>query len=229
MAVLRDPSSFAAQFARDGVMLVPRLIPQPVVTEMRDFMLALTGRVYGSNYRPIHTDNPFKDLKDVTCFVAIAHTLKSSGALDALLGPTSFLRLPPGGRAVYPNHSEGLGPVHQDGGRLRDLDHFVTVWVPFVEIDHACGGLGFYPSLGHAGEIPEGSNGIDVGSAVPIPVRMSPGDALFFHKWAPHVSMPNTSTRIRYSMDLRFYSTLKEFIKPALDLQKWEVVHPPSR
>lgn len=41
-------------------------------------------------------------------------------------------------------------------------------------------------------------------------------------------SAPNVSNSIRYSMDLRFYSTLHRMAKVAIDLQTWQAVYPPS-
>lgn len=213
-----DSALIADQFSRRGYIVVRDLIAQNIIEYTRNFLVAETAKRYAPGYRPIHTDNPVATLQDVGYVGPIAKVLKLSGILDALLGPTTFLRLPPGARAVHPHHPAGLGPVHQDGARLRDLDNFVTVWVPFVEIDHACGGLGLYPDLGHTCEIPEGSHGIDVGSATPMPIYLSPGDVLIFHKWMPHGSAPNVSNRIRYSMDLRFYSTLHRMAKVAIDL-----------
>lgn len=218
--------SIADQFNENRNVLIKGLIPQHLIREMRDFLPAHAAKTFKPGYKMKHTDNLFSNIAEPEFFLPIARALKLSGVLDILLGPVSFLRLPTSGRAVHPNHPEGLGPVHQDGGRLTDMGDFVTAWVPLVDIDEECGGLGFYPSLGLPnGPIPEGSHGIDVGSGVPIPVHMSAGDVLIFHKWMPHGSMPNTSNRVRYSMDMRFYSSCNEqFKKGAIDLQTWEFI-----
>ena len=223
-----DNSLIVEQFERDGYMVIDRLIPPDILASQLNFLKAQIAKTYPSDFRPLHEDNPYTGLRDVSYAAEISQVLKRSGVLDLLLGPTQFLRLPPGGRAVHPNHSGALGPVHQDGRRLGGIDKFVTAWVPFVEIDEECGGLGLFPSLGHSGEVPEGPNGIDVGSADPLPVYMSPGDVLIFHRWMPHKSMPNTSSRVRYSMDMRFYSTLTHMRKMAIDLQEGKIVYPPG-
>lgn len=225
--------SIADHFNSHGFVLVKHVIPHELVDKTLRFLPSYIDEKYGLGYQSTHTDNPLSGCGQTISeqyFVPLAQMLKLSGVLDAILGPTSFLRIPPGCRAVHPNHPEGLGPAHQDGGRLHDMEEFVTAWIPFVEIDNECGGLGLYPSLGiPPGPIPEGTHGIDMGARVPKPVHMSPGDVLIFHKWLPHISMPNTSNRIRYSFDMRFYSSLKGGQKKqAIDLQKWRWVNPPN-
>lgn len=222
--------AIAKGFQQYGRMVVRQVLPQQVIADLRDLIIAQCDKVYGPGYRPIHTDNPLALVTDVQLFVPIAQRLKASGILHALLGPTLYLRLPTSGRAVHPNHAEGLGPTHQDGGRLNDMDDFVTIWTPLVEIDRECGGLGFYPTLGlPTGPIPETGDGIDMGGLAPEPVHMAPGDILIFHKFMPHVSMPNTSNRVRYSMDMRICSALSPRMnKPAIDMQKWIFIGRPE-
>ncbi|MBL8628767.1 MAG: hypothetical protein JNM81_04005 [Rhodospirillaceae bacterium] len=226
----KQADMIAHTFQTRGRIVLRKLLPQEIIADLLNLIIAQCEKIYPADHKPIHTDNPLASITDPNLFVPIAHALKTSGALDAILGPISFLRLPTSGRAVHPNHAEGLGPTHQDGGRLTDMDEFLTMWVPLVEIDQDCGGLGFYPTIGlPTGAIPETGDGIDMGDLVPEGVHMSPGDVLLFHKFMPHVSMPNTSTRIRYSMDMRFCSALSPRMKkPAIDLQAWKFIPRPN-
>lgn len=226
--------AIADQLNRQGFVHLKRIFPPDLVHRVQNFVPEYVARKYGPGYRPVHTDNPAAGCEVEVAenyFVPFARSLKLSGVLDAILGPTSFLRMPVSCRAVYPNHPEALGPAHQDGGRLHDMEQFITAWIPLVNIDQECGGLGLYLSLGLPNAaIPEGEHGINMGAIAPKPIYMSPGDVLIFHKWLPHVSMPNTSDRVRYSLDMRIYSSLVgEQKKEAIDLQRWVWITPPKK
>lgn len=111
--------SIADHYEKHGFVLVKRVIPRELVDRVLNFLPQYIATKFGAGYRSSHTDNPLSGCSKVIAeeyFVPLAQMLKLSGVLDAILGPTSFLRMPPGCRAVHPNHPEGLGPAHQDGG-----------------------------------------------------------------------------------------------------------------
>ena len=58
---------------------------------------------------------------------------------------------------------------------------------------------------------------------------MDVGDALLLNKWIIHESVANTSNRIRYSIDFRFFSGRESSSKHLLDMQSWRVVEPAAR
>src|SRR2546427_703290 len=131
-------------------------------------------------------------------------------------GRRRIFACPPNIRVVHPNDDNARSPPHQDGGRVVDMDKFVIAWIPLVEIDQQCGGLALYPSLGHAQPLHEKNGTISVGAAPVQTIYASPGDVVFFHQFMTHGSMPNTSNRVPYSMDMRFCNSVQKLSKPAM-------------
>jgi hypothetical protein len=58
---------------------------------------------------------------------------------------------------------------------------------------------------------------------------MDVGDALLLNKWIVHESVPNVSSRIRYSIDFRFFSGRDSSSKHLLDMQTWKVIEPAKK
>jgi ectoine hydroxylase-related dioxygenase (phytanoyl-CoA dioxygenase family) len=110
---------------------------------------------------------------------------------------------------------------------------FVTLWVPLVETDEECGGVGVYEGTGRS---PEHSVGQDrfwlqpvAAEGRPVHHAMSRGDALLLNRWIVHQSMPNRSARTRLSIDFRFFGEHDSSTKHYLDLQRRVVVPPPEQ
>ncbi|UZN08527.1 phytanoyl-CoA dioxygenase family protein [Leptospira santarosai] len=144
-----------------------------------------------------------------------------------------FMHMPPTARFVLPNNINAAVPPHQDIVYNKHLSNFVTIWIPLVEIDDECGGVVVY----------EGSNliyeknvknekesfwleGLDVSNFTSKHCKMKAGSLLALNKWIIHASMPNNSTRVRYSIDHRFFGELDNSSKHYLDLQIGKVISP---
>ncbi|QOI43111.1 phytanoyl-CoA dioxygenase family protein [Leptospira interrogans] len=144
-----------------------------------------------------------------------------------------FMHMPPTARFVLPGNINAAVPPHQDIVYNKHLSNFVTIWIPLVEIDNECGGVVVY----------EGSNfiyeenvkkekesfwleGLDVSNFTPKHCKMKAGSLLALNKWIIHASMPNNSTRVRYSIDHRFFGELDSSSKHYLDLQNGKVISP---
>ncbi len=109
--------------------------------------------------------------------------------------------------------AETFGGRHQDGIYNFGID-FVTCWVPLMDIDEDVGGLAVAPGS-HKGSLyppdvfkdPNTRVGIPAG-AIPDAAWRRPnykaGDLLMFHSMTAHAGIPNTSNKLRLSMDIRF-------------------------
>lgn len=143
-----------------------------------------------------------------------------------------FMHMPPTARWVRPHYRFAAVPAHQDIAYNHHLSGFVTVWVPLVEIDEACGGVGIYAGSHVEPERPVSSTetlwfeGLATEGFRLVRPIMRPGDVLVFNPMIIHASMPNVSQRTRYSIDFRFFSALQESTKHYLDLQSMEVIAP---
>ena len=99
---------------------------------------------------------------------------------------------------------------------------FITLWIPLVEIDSKCGGVTVYPGSDNVQQKTMKLNHgvwfdkIDVSGTVAVDCApMAKGDVLIFNRFLAHKSMPNLSNRIRFSLDLRFF-TDKKLLKKTL-------------
>lgn len=143
-----------------------------------------------------------------------------------------YMHMPPMARFVPPDHMSAAVPPHQDIAYNRHMTDFITCWIPLVEIDEACGGVGVYEGTNREVELAPGEGDVFWIGPVQVdeknlkPLCMKPGDVLVFNKWLVHKSMPNRSERTRYSLDLRFFGRQSTSSKHYLDLQTWSVVAP---
>lgn len=141
------------------------------------------------------------------------------------------MHLPPAARYVVPGNKEALVPAHQDAAYNGHMSDFVTVWIPFTEIDAESGGVEVYrgtnrlPPIGHG---PRGTvwfDGIALNDAKAEHCIVPLGGALLLSPTIIHASLPNTSSRTRYSIDYRFFTGGST--KHYLDLETMKVVEPP--
>ena len=147
-----------------------------------------------------------------------------------------YMHMLPSARYVLPGNGHAGVPAHRDMGYNGHLTDFVTVWVPLVEIDDACGGVRVFEDS--AEDAPRSDEpprmldnglwlaGVETGAYQARDSKFSPGDALFLDKNVVHESRPNTSTRTRYSIDFRFFGENATTTKHYLDMQEWKVVAP---
>jgi hypothetical protein len=112
----------------------------------------------------------------------------------------------------YPPNSPLLA-VHQDGFYSPGIEGFRPVWIPLTTIDQSVGGLMLAPGMHRQGTL----HRTDMPPGFPIladtipedawaTTTFYPGDVLVIHPWTPHVGAPNTSNRVRFSIDTRVQS-----------------------
>lgn len=143
-----------------------------------------------------------------------------------------FMHMPPAARWVLPGYGQSGVPAHQDVSYNQHMSDFVTLWIPLVQTDDECGGVAVFAGSHEARERPTeksdrfwlASVGTDGCPRVHEP--MAPGDALLLNRWIVHESMPNRSTRMRLSIDYRFFCGKNHSTKHHLDLQTMEVIAP---
>jgi ectoine hydroxylase-related dioxygenase (phytanoyl-CoA dioxygenase family) len=162
---------------------------------------------------------------------------KSPGVQDLLssvLGSSNLrMHMPPMARFVYPGNADAGVPAHQDVTYNKHMSDFITLWVPLVNIDPECGGVTVYPGSDKVQlktEMLEHGiwyGDIDVSGLRPIDCEpMATGDVLIFNRFLAHKSMANLSSRIRFSLDLRFFTDRDYSEKHYLDMTTWKVVAP---
>jgi ectoine hydroxylase-related dioxygenase (phytanoyl-CoA dioxygenase family) len=143
------------------------------------------------------------------------------------------MHMPPTSRFVLPGNTYAGVPAHQDISYNRHMSDFVTVWVPFVDIDEACGGVKVYRGSGANVERLAREEkdqfwlkGAPTDGFDPVHCVMQVGDVLLLSRWIVHESMPNRSGRTRISTDFRFFAERERSTKHYLDMQQWKVFAP---
>jgi len=167
---------------------------------------------------------------------AIPRQPRLRGILQAALRSRDlYMHMPPTARFVLPGNLHAAVPAHQDLSYNRHLTDFITVWVPLVPIDAACGGVAVYEGSGGAPEAPTDPQrdrfwlkGIPVEGYRPVHCEMAVGDVLLLNRRIIHASMPNRSDRTRLSIDFRFFGARDRSHKHHLDMQTWTVIAPPE-
>lgn len=164
---------------------------------------------------------------------AIPQQPKVRAILEAVLQDNHlFMHMPPAARWVLPGYRHSAVPAHQDISYNKHISDFVTLWVPFVNIDDECGGVAIYKGSGKSLEIPTKVsdrfwlNSVTTNGFQRIHHSMNPGDILLLNKWIIHESMPNRSQRVRYSIDYRCFCSRGQSSKHYLDLQTLQIITP---
>jgi hypothetical protein len=215
-ALVSDPDGLRRRLAEDGYLFFRGLLP---AGEVRDAGLAVLARLRAGGWvdergipsiRP-RAVNPMDALADPAFrgammsaeFNRIPYLPPLRAVIRAVLGPTAFSYPVKVLRAVYPER-----PVERPRGRYIHYDYGVagiqdmlTSWVPLMDIPVRIGGLAVRPG-GHLG--PPGRPR-PLGTAEPgwATTSYEPGDVIIFHCLTPHAALPNTSSSLRISGDLR--------------------------
>lgn len=110
-----------------------------------------------------------------------------------------------------------VAPWHQDQGVTReeaDASEILTVWIPLTDVKAETGCLKVIPGAQSAGllEHVKSEYGTTINPAVfpsgpRVDCEMARGDLLFMSAFTPHCSQPNTTDKVRWSLDLRFQKT----------------------
>jgi hypothetical protein len=157
------------------------------------------------------------------------------GLLESIHETNSLrMHMPPMARYIMPGNAEAGVPPHQDVSYNGHMDNFITMWVPLVPVDAKCGGVTAYAGgpKRKIEVVKRVENGVWI-EGIPTDslhaehcVPMNPGDVLVFDRFLVHGSMPNTSDRIRFSLDYRFFPTSSPSSKHYLDMNTWKVFEP---
>ena len=123
-------------------------------------------------------------------------------------------------RFALPNDQKHLTPSHQDHFFIRQTGRFRTVWIPLMTIERKVGGLAVAARSHHRGLLEHVEHEIAYSyifrgrkqRGVPLEsigqtwltADYRPGDMLVFHSLMIHRALPNTSDRIRLSLDTRY-------------------------
>jgi ectoine hydroxylase-related dioxygenase (phytanoyl-CoA dioxygenase family) len=222
-----------------ALALLERVGVKPdIATAAKDIATLLSGPAANGldhDARVLMTGHFPTQLRLSKSFWEIPRTPALQDILRAALGSDRLrMHMPPMARFILPNNFEAGVPAHQDASYNDHMNGFVTVWLPLVAIDAQCGGVTIYEGR-KDGLIPVTRlknngvwlDGVSVEGLTPVDcVPMAPGDILIFNPHVVHQSMPNTSGKIRFSIDCRFFGGDAQTSKHCLDMTTWSVMAP---
>jgi len=123
-------------------------------------------------------------------------------------------------RFALPRDTKHLTPPHQDHFFIRQTNNFRTVWIPLMNIEQEVGGLALAARSHRLGLLEHVEHDTAYSyifrgrkqRGVPLErvahnwltTNYQPGDILIFHSLMIHRALPNTSNRIRLSLDARY-------------------------
>jgi phytanoyl-CoA hydroxylase len=146
-------------------------------------------------------------------------------AVESLLGPEIFANPVYNSRPKVPKVAAGAVPWHQDRSYWpgANANPVITVWIPLVDANEENGCLKIWPRthntelVQHHHETLTGTAYTEVDTesdslrpfkqiaAVTLPLRA--GGAILFNDRCIHMSTPNNSDHVRWSVDLRYQPT----------------------
>jgi phytanoyl-CoA hydroxylase len=166
-----------------------------------------------------------KSMKTAGMFGIIMHPALLDVA-EALIGPEILAHPQFNSRAKVPNATYWEVPWHQDLGYLQqeaEETFMVNFWIPMVDAPMESGPLQVIAGSHRWGLIPHekinGYRGIPESALPPHEVVDCPlkvGQALLIQHKTIHRSTPNTSDRVRWSLDIRYSDPLLPTGRPTV-------------
>lgn len=153
------------------------------------------------------------------------NTPKILDAVESLIGPEIFANPVYNTRPKVPKVAAGAVPWHQDRSYWpgANANPVITVWIPLVEANEVNGCLRIWPRthkadlIEHQSETYSGTSyrEVNVNDAAmekfkkiqPVSAPLAAGGAILFNDRCIHMSTPNLSEHVRWSVDLRYQPT----------------------
>lgn len=218
-----------AEFSENGFTIIRDFLPQAGVLAMLADIRAVVahcadaagidhdaGDSLDALYLRVKSKNPTlkSHCYDIICRLDSLHRALGHQVVDAM------------GRAIYgtplvrgpfqiridDKSNDRILPMHQELEQISLLT--LNIWLPLVPISEGSGGLRVIPGSHKRGPVPHlpPSGDINYASLPPeswdgsptIDLEMNAGDALLFHPFLFHASLPNRKDRVRWVAVARF-------------------------
>jgi hypothetical protein len=230
--LLGDPHALRQRLDRDSHLLLRGLLPRGDVLAVRRDLTGTVqragwiaegsdaagarpgpracregGPTFGDMYTAVQAMESFHRFAHHPRLRTLASTLLDAhGDDDLFVYPLKILR------AALPQDPGFITPPHQDFPLIQGTVDVLTMWIPLGDVPARMGGLralrgshrhGFRRVQGMAGT---GGLGVRVRQDDPrwASADFQAGDVLLFHSLTVHGSVPNTSDRLRLSVDFRY-------------------------
>lgn len=222
-----DETGLAAKMSADGYLYLPRLLDPDCVAQAREAIAAvldsfglLAADTAPADLAYVGGDPPERDvlvaahrqINHLPAFARLAAQRSVARVMESLLGEDIVTHTRKICRVKYPHDPYDVVGPHQDFWYVKGAEETFTCWAPLTHVDADTGGLAVLPGSHKRGALaharPETSRFHGVAGAADsdgwVWSPMRSGDVLIFHSLTVHAGLPNTSTRIRLSVDCRY-------------------------
>lgn len=226
--VLNDGPELRLRMQRDGYLFLRGLLPTAVVEGLRLQILAIAQEAgwlkVGTPLADAIADlngfcvepepaymQKYHAMYKLPEFHAIQHHPNLLGLFARMLNETVLPHPRIIGRTIFPQREAFTTPPHQDFIPIQGTADTYTAWIPLSDLPTELGGLQVAAGSHQRGvyefQPAMGAGGLAVTDPLEGTWAYSPfqqGDVLIFHSMTVHKGMPNTSDRLRMSMDGRY-------------------------
>lgn len=226
--VLNDGPELRHRMQRDGYLFLRGLLPTAVVEGLRLQILAIAREAgwlkAGTPLADAIADlngfcvepepaymRKYHAMYKLPEFHAIQHHPNLLGLFARMLAETVLPHPRIIGRTIFPQREAFTTPPHQDFIPIQGTADTYTAWIPLSDLPTELGGLqvaaGSHQHGVYEFQPAMGAGGLAVTDPLEGTWAYSPfqqGDVLIFHSMTVHKGMPNTSDRLRMSMDGRY-------------------------
>jgi len=222
---LGDPAKLDAMLQEEGYLFFAGVLDvQAVLRTKTDFIRVLQrqGVVKPDVSEPVWTGANIDQINDdelyaLGSYVVLMESAATRRCLETIFGGPVRISRSIGIRYALPGDEKYLTPPHQDHYFIRQTRKFCMLWIPLMTIDETVGGLaiaqgankrGLFEhqllenvySYGFKGRKQKGIPFAAIEEAW-LATEYHPGDLLLFHSLAVHRALPNSSDRIRLSLN----------------------------
>ncbi len=250
---LHDGAELHRRMERDGYLFMRSLLPAGVVEDLRMQILeiasaagwVLPSRPLGDAVADLNgfcvEPEPeymqkYHAMYKLPAFHAIQHHPNLMGLFERMFEERVLPHPRIIGRTIFPQREAFTTPPHQDFIPIQGTAETYTAWIPLGDLPTELGGLQVASGSHRRGvydfQPAMGAGGLEVIDPLDGTWAYSPfqqGDVLIFHSMTVHKGLPNSSDRLRMSMDAR-YQKASEPIAPGSLLphsqpSTWEEVY----
>ena len=226
--LLNDFEKLNATFEEEGYLFFRNVLDSAAILKVKqDFVQVLQqqGVVKAGVSEPIWTGAGLDQIDDDALYALDSYQelldRKSSRLLfEQIFGEPVFMYRNTDIRFALPKDRKHLTPSHQDHFFIRQTNHFRTAWIPLMNIESNVGGLTLAARSHQSGLLEHVEHETAYSyifrgrkqRGVPLEriqqnwltADYRPGDLLIFHSLMIHRALPNTSDKIRLSLDARY-------------------------
>jgi len=251
--IQHDGAALSERMDRDGYLFIHSLLPTDVLENLRLLCLAVASDAgwvardaplaeaiadldgFCVEPEPAYMDQYYNMYK-LPAFHAIQHHKNLVELLERTFGEAVLPHPRLIGRTIFPQREAFTTPAHQDFIPIQGTAATYTAWFPLHDVPPEMGGLQVAAGSHKHGVydfIPaNGAGGLEITDPLEGQWRGGPfkqGDVLFFHSLAVHKGLPNSSDKLRMSIDAR-YQRISEpvapgSLEPHVRSHEWEEIY----